>query len=169
MADGTSITTRSALEARWAILFTELGLLWEYEPFRLGAYLPDFRVEKLGFVEIKPTLDLLIAESSVKISKVCRDDTSQKVYAFCGEHVSFDTVALYQHNAIFAPTHKKMIQIFREITAIPTSFTGFNEYGLKIEIAMNRANRAKLDHFVSVGKVLELETIPQINQVRRAQ
>lgn len=39
---------RSRIEARWAVLFDELGILWEYEPqgFDLpsGPYLPDFRL-----------------------------------------------------------------------------------------------------------------------------
>lgn len=39
---------RSRLEARWAVFFTSLGLVWEYEPegFDLDGelYLPDFRV-----------------------------------------------------------------------------------------------------------------------------
>ena len=39
---------RSRLEARWAVFFDLLGVVWEYEPegFRMGSvcYLPDFRL-----------------------------------------------------------------------------------------------------------------------------
>lgn len=50
---------RSRLEARWAVFFDELGLRWNYEPegFELPCgtkYLPDFFIEKIGYVEIKP-------------------------------------------------------------------------------------------------------------------
>lgn len=50
---------RSRLEARWAVYFDAVGLLWEYEPdgFRLdsGAYLPDFWLETVRtWAEVKP-------------------------------------------------------------------------------------------------------------------
>jgi len=50
---------RSQLEARWAMVFTELGVPWQYEPrpFRTeqGGYLPDFLVGKVRpfWLEIK--------------------------------------------------------------------------------------------------------------------
>lgn len=57
---------RSRLEARWAVVFDELGIKWEYEPecFNLpsGKYLPDFRLPSLWsgvfsggiWAEVKP-------------------------------------------------------------------------------------------------------------------
>jgi hypothetical protein len=48
---------RSRHEATWAALFTELRLPWEYEPFDLDAYIPDFLVKFAAtalLVEIKP-------------------------------------------------------------------------------------------------------------------
>lgn len=49
---------RSRTEARWAVFFDVLGLSWEYEPegFDLGSirYLPDFYVDGVGWLEIKP-------------------------------------------------------------------------------------------------------------------
>jgi len=49
---------RSRLEARWAVFFDAMGLDWEYEPegFDLGGglyYLPDFRINKKIYVEVK--------------------------------------------------------------------------------------------------------------------
>lgn len=51
---------RSRLEARWAIVFDNLGVKWEYEPqgYRVGEqgrpYLPDFYLPSLGWwVEVK--------------------------------------------------------------------------------------------------------------------
>ncbi len=164
LADGTSITTRSALETRWAIFFNELGLKWHYEPRKLmfnggGFYTPDFLIEQLGFVEIKPTLDLLISESSTKIERAARNCTTEKIYCFVGERVSFDTVAMYEGKSIFAPTYVELVRILFAIRH-PNENAEFAEhraFSAVIEMCMNRANRAKLDHFVSIGKVIELE------------
>lgn len=54
---------RSRLEARWAVFFDALDLIWEYEPegYTDGEsnYLPDFYLPEVGrdgqFIEIKPT------------------------------------------------------------------------------------------------------------------
>jgi hypothetical protein len=53
---------RSRLEARWAVFFDALTLTWQYEPegFVLPdgrGYLPDFHVNDIGWLEIKPTVD----------------------------------------------------------------------------------------------------------------
>jgi len=49
---------RSRLEATWAAFFDELRWQWEYEPFDLGAWSPDFLVKgahgRDALVEIKP-------------------------------------------------------------------------------------------------------------------
>lgn len=49
---------RSRLEARWATFFDAIGWQWEYEPFDLDGYIPDFAI--LGvrpfLVEVKPAL-----------------------------------------------------------------------------------------------------------------
>ncbi|WP_411102490.1 hypothetical protein [Streptomyces sp. cmx-4-9] len=57
---------RSRLEARWATVFNDLGLRWEYEPqgFLIGEqrrpYLPDFRLPDIGWwIEVKGTSDRL--------------------------------------------------------------------------------------------------------------
>ena len=54
---------RSRLEARWAVVFDVLGLPWRYESegFELSngqRYLPDFFIDGIGWIEIKPTADL---------------------------------------------------------------------------------------------------------------
>ena len=36
------IEFRSRLEAKWAAMFDQLGWRWEYEPFDLKGYIPDF-------------------------------------------------------------------------------------------------------------------------------
>lgn len=60
---------RSRLEARWARVFDDLGMRWEYEPqgYRVGEserpYLPDFRLIDAGWwVEVKGTQERLDIE-----------------------------------------------------------------------------------------------------------
>ena len=46
---------RSRLEARWAAFFDRLGWTYEYEPFDLGKWSPDFLLPGLNLmVEVKP-------------------------------------------------------------------------------------------------------------------
>lgn len=48
------VVFRSRLEARWAAAFTELGWHWNYEPFDLDGWIPDFHLEGTILVEVKP-------------------------------------------------------------------------------------------------------------------
>lgn len=50
---------RSRLEATWAAFFDLLEWRWEYEPFDLKGWVPDFviRGTRNALVEIKPTLE----------------------------------------------------------------------------------------------------------------
>ena len=41
------VQMRSRLEARWAAVFDALGAKWEYEPFDLNGWIPDFLVHEL--------------------------------------------------------------------------------------------------------------------------
>jgi hypothetical protein len=51
---------RSRLEAQWAHLFDDLDWPWEYEPFDLNGYIPDFvlRFHEPLLVEVKPELSI---------------------------------------------------------------------------------------------------------------
>lgn len=65
---------RSRLEARWACFFDLLGWRWQYEPFDLEGWTPDFLVHgrdgKFVLVEIKPFIDgEILSEYQKKISK----------------------------------------------------------------------------------------------------
>lgn len=60
---------RSRLEARWAKFFDLVGWRWEYEPFDLNGWIPDFALigaQQTPLVEVKPIcqLDDLIAEQA---------------------------------------------------------------------------------------------------------
>lgn len=55
------VRMRSRLEARWAAFFDSLGWVWDYEPFDLSYWLPDFSVHfQQGDVlfEVKGPVDL---------------------------------------------------------------------------------------------------------------
>jgi hypothetical protein len=47
---------RSRLEARWAAFFDQMGWRWEYEPFDLNGWVPDFIIMEHDkvLVEVKP-------------------------------------------------------------------------------------------------------------------
>lgn len=65
---------RSRLEARWAMVFSELDWRWEYEPIDLNGYIPDFILMFPAgpvLVEIKPEFSVpdLIASAADKIDK----------------------------------------------------------------------------------------------------
>ena len=151
LANSETITTRSALETRWAIFFSECGLKWQYEPEQPTRihYTPDFKVDGLGFIEVKPTLELFIRESSEKLGNCARLSPKDNFLAFCGESVTFETVAIYKGKSIFAPTSRKMMSRLCEL--IPNCVIEH------IQISMHRANKAKLDHFISVAKIVELK------------
>lgn len=80
---------RSRLEARWAVFMDTLGLKWRYEPegFKLPdgtCYLPDFYVEGIGWLEIKPSTDA----DDGKWEKFCDaylEDPTFVAYEICGD------------------------------------------------------------------------------------
>lgn len=70
---------RSRLEARWAAYFDELNIPWEYEPFDLEGWAPDFAITVLGeqvLVEIKPAIIESIWPGGPRILKL--DDAFKK-------------------------------------------------------------------------------------------
>jgi hypothetical protein len=59
---------RSRLEARWAAFFDLRRMAWEYEPFDLKGYIPDFLVEGEFLQEVKPARDhLLLIDAAAKV------------------------------------------------------------------------------------------------------
>lgn len=83
---------RSFLEIRWAVVFSEMGYGWKYEPqkFDMGnghTYTPDFYIEDLDmWVEIKPNMlksipceETLLTDSSAPKNLTVCDVTSDIV------------------------------------------------------------------------------------------
>ncbi len=48
------VTFRSTLEAKWAAFFDIIGVEWQYEPFAIDGWLPDFLVAGWWLAEVKP-------------------------------------------------------------------------------------------------------------------
>ncbi len=74
---------RSRLEARWAAFFDLVGWRWEYEPFDLPGWIPDFLlVGKCPvLVEVKPIQDTASAHQPIQkcIDSVGRSERSYEV------------------------------------------------------------------------------------------
>ncbi len=69
---------RSQLEATWAAFFDLCGWQWEYEPFTLNGWLPDFALigkEKTILVEVKPVFSFP-RDVAEKIEQAHGDDRS---------------------------------------------------------------------------------------------
>lgn len=69
------IDFRSRLEAKWATFFDLLGWKWEYEPFDLNGWIPDFILigkNQTTLVEVKPYTRL-------DEFKECREKVNQSV------------------------------------------------------------------------------------------
>jgi len=79
---------RSRLEATWAAFFDLCGWQWEYEPFTLNGWLPDFALigkEKTILVEVKPVFSFP-REVAEKIESVTSSEGVLKAIFGCGIH-----------------------------------------------------------------------------------
>jgi len=79
---------RSRTEARWAVMFQELGVRWEYEPegfiVRRKAYLPDFWIEDWNaWFEVKPKSEEHNVDSLVLLLQQLRRDTGARQAYVC--------------------------------------------------------------------------------------
>ncbi len=150
-------TTRSMLEARWAIFFRELNLKWKYEPTTLRAghtsYTPDFHVEGFGYVEIKPTLELFIAESSQRIKKIAAVYPPFKIYVFCASYVAFQDIALYHGPKLFAPTFHQVYRLLSEAREGGGRLTDYQQ-SADIRRAMAIANTTRLNEWSSTKEIV---------------
>lgn len=75
---------RSRLEAQWAAFFDLLGWKWEYEPFDLNGYIPDFILKfkhRNILVEIKPDI---VFKDLKKYEKKIKDSGYEGQYLICG-------------------------------------------------------------------------------------
>jgi len=87
---------RSRLEATWAAYFDLLGVRWEYEPFDLPGWIPDFRIEgSLGesfLVEVKYS-SVEFGEAMHKASASCQTALEEVTVLFLGNGPSDSALA----------------------------------------------------------------------------
>jgi hypothetical protein len=155
------------LEARWAICFRELNLKWKYEPTTLHAdrtsYTPDFHIDGFGYVEIKPTLDLFIKESSERIAKIATANPEIKIYGFCASYVALQDMVLYHGDKMFAPT---VHQIYRLLSLAREGGDRLNDYQQSADIkrAMSIGNTTRLNEWTSMKDTV-MDVIDSIQRI----
>lgn len=77
---------RSRTEARWAAFMDELGIGYEYEPYRFplsvgGFYVPDFWVKPFGaWLEVKPANDYIRKQERKKAEQFCIDNPGPRFW-----------------------------------------------------------------------------------------
>ncbi len=151
-AEVNGVAMRSTLEARWATFFSQLGLKWRYEPevFDLpngGYYTPDFHVEGLGWIEIKPTLAHL-HESWQRLRPFLRLHPQMVVYLFPGEKVYFRDVVRFQNSLVYRPTTRQMFTTLALIRHGETALD-YELISAAINAAMDSANNCEISHAIS--------------------
>ena len=93
------INFRSRLEAHWAHFFDEIDWPWEYEPFDLRGYIPDFVIKFPHaplLIEVKPCVVIgeLLPAPSEKIEKSGWDKEALIVGATLFGIKQFDNLAI---------------------------------------------------------------------------
>lgn len=90
-----SVQFRSRLEARWAALFDLTGIKWDYEPFDLDGWTPDFLIKGKvpALVEVKPVYfsefeSLSIDQARTAAGKAFRSASKRR------ENPQFETIVL---------------------------------------------------------------------------
>lgn len=74
------INMRSRLEAKWACMFDQFGWQWEYEPFDLNGWIPDFLIKNgpiPGLIDVKPHLEFDENIGNKIVTAVGPDDLSK--------------------------------------------------------------------------------------------
>jgi hypothetical protein len=82
------VNFRSRLEARYAVLFDQLGWLWEYEPIDLDGWIPDFVIKgrRPILVEVKPIFDVAAARTGKIMDAAGRWYASESEYKYESEY-----------------------------------------------------------------------------------
>jgi len=145
------VPMRSTLEARWATFFSSVGLKWQYEPetFELEQkrhYTPDFYVEDLGWIEIKPTLKHF-SESWLRLKLFCRLKPDFTAFLFPGDFVGFRDVLRFHQGQIYRPSTQQMLKAIALIRHGKSKVKMEIIYAA-INAAMQHANVVKISHTV---------------------
>jgi hypothetical protein len=104
---------RSRLEAKWAAFFDNLGWRWDYEPFDLNGYIPDFVLDfphRPMLVEVKPAM--YVKDYCAPTSKVQRSGWADDAL-IVGARI-FDDPACVSEPAIGWLSQRERIEECRE-------------------------------------------------------
>lgn len=149
------VVFRSMLEARWAKFFSLIGLQWIYEPetFNRGKdqYRPDFLVEGLGYVEIKPEIRFL-EESGKRITE-CLGMLNKPLYVFACPSVAFRgaVLALFKDDKIYALEELHVLKAICEARKIRDYPKDRELYLNAVSAAIQNANSCKIEQDSGVG------------------
>lgn len=155
-AEVNGVPMRSTLEARWATFFSALSFPWTYEPesFVLAdkwRYTPDFHVEHLGYVEVKPTLAHL-RESWPRIKRFTQLYPEKVLYLFPGDRVYFRDVIRFQGQSIYRPTIRQMF-VTLALIRHANSKVPYGTICDAINVAQQTANSATISHLIPIRAV----------------
>jgi hypothetical protein len=119
---------RSRIEARWAVFFDHLGIVWDYEKEgyelgELGRYLPDFWLENVGFaggehgmfVEVKSILPT--EKEMKKLDKVATTLNARSGFLI---HMANDVTG--QHIGLGRGFHQKNMVFIKCLSCSEMSF-----------------------------------------------
>lgn len=145
---------RSTLEGRWATFFNTAGFKWAYEPktFSLprgGKYTPDFHVEGLGWIEVKPSLEYL-RESWNRIKPFLKLHPDSSLCLFAGDGVSFREVIRFCNGNVQRPGERDVFTLMALIRRGSNNDIDFNTVCAMITRAMEAANTCRISHTVGL-------------------
>jgi len=89
------VNFRSRLEARWAAFFDLCGWKWDYEPFDLDGWAPDFMLKGKvkALVEVKPINFADAEDAAIKQAKIVADKAFRAASAISPPRKPIDEMA----------------------------------------------------------------------------
>ncbi len=162
------IVFRSFLEAKWALFFDHLHFNWSYEPqtFELpngSHYTPDFYLEGIGWVEIKPNVEKLLEVKNKLLLFSCHKEKlipqnfSNRFFSISSSFPTFDgrhTVVEWLPNKFISGGMK-----FAVDTICSPHFVEFknqfpNEYIKLIDKTFEEVRASRRNGFFSMKEIL---------------
>lgn len=164
MFNGKRTVFRSRLEARWATYFASRSLQWEYEPFKFpiggkgATYTPDFKVDGIGIIEVKPYFDAL-ADSVDRIERYV-EKTKERVYLFHGSSPAKADAMILFGNPLkgYRCDAMQRVLILGGEDGRAFAIKNFDAFNQSVEISLNAASsRDVLFDPLSIGELLAFD------------
>lgn len=144
---------RSRLEARWATVFNDLGLRWEYEPqgFRVGddrrSYLPDFLLPDVGWwIEVKGSqdrLDMTLLADAVHPTKGLGPDGSSTNLLILGQ-IPDTNGAAPLHHSVTRDAYCGQLHRCSESCEFPPTLYGLHYFMTAVDLKRSGADTSSL-------------------------